>query len=228
MWYRKFFFMALFSALLIASAKNASATILLDLEDPAGQSWTPFSLSFTATTSATELVIGGYQVYSYEVVEKIRLTQTAQSSELLGQYWNFSPATSGSVAYQFDDGRGTGAYGLLFAGVVEDKFDSFSQFFTTVSGQSYTLQFRFSNDVDPYSSPSGLQVSFNALTRLPDGPSYYGNSLNYPDGLSPAGGAQLIDEHSNQPIPAPSSLVMLVLGGLSLAAARGWLAQQKN
>jgi hypothetical protein len=51
------------------------------------------------------------------------------------------------------------ALGLTFGGVVEDSFDTFSQTVSTVAGESYTLNFLFSNADAPDNAPSGFVVS---------------------------------------------------------------------
>jgi len=143
-----------------------ASTILLDLEDPAGQNLTPFTLNILAITPSTTVTFEGYQIPSFENVEDISLT-TGGGPNLLGPTWTFTPAPFGSDTSTFDDGFGTGTIALSLGGVVEDSFDQYAQTVTTVVGQTYALHFLFSN---PPSGPAELLVttSGSASTAVPE------------------------------------------------------------
>lgn len=130
--------------------KASASTILLDIEDPAAQTLTPFTLNILATASTTTVTFEGYQVPSFEDVEDISLT-TGGGPNLLGPTWTFTPAPSGSDTSIFNDGFGTGVPALSFGGITEDSFDQYAQTVATVAGDSYALQFLFTN---PTGSPS--------------------------------------------------------------------------
>lgn len=143
-----------------------ASTILLDIEDPAGQTLTPFTLTILATTPSTTVTFEGYQLPSFEDVDDISLT-TGGGPNLLGPTWNFTPAPSGSDTSTFNDGFGTGVPALSFGGVVEDSFDQYSQTVPTVTGDSYALHFLFSN---PPSGPAELLVTTSgaAVSTVPE------------------------------------------------------------
>lgn len=143
-------------ALTLGGAERAGAGLLVDLEDPPGATDSPFSLPFVAESDSTTISFAGYQLSSSLEATHIDLFLTGGGPNLLGGSWDFTPAPFGSFASTFDDGMGVP--GLDFAGFVEDSFDVFSQTIATVSGQSYTLSFLFSNGTDS-SAPSELVVS---------------------------------------------------------------------
>jgi len=143
-------------ALTLGGAGQAGAGVLLDLEDPPGQNDTSESLSFVAGSASTTITFAGYQLSSSLQATNIDLFLTGGGPSLLGGSWDFTAAPFGSFASAFDDGTGVPA--LQFEGFVEDSFDTFSQTVATVSGQSYTLSFLFSNGTDS-SGPSELVVS---------------------------------------------------------------------
>ena len=154
-------------ALAVGVTGQARAGVLLDLENPADQSDTPFALSFTATAGATTVAFAGYQVPAWEQVTNIDFSLTGGGSNLLGGIWNYTPAPSGSLSNTYDDGTSVPA--LNFGGVVVGSFDTYSQTVATVAGQSYTLSFLFSNSYDPPdNAPSEFVVSTDANTAVPE------------------------------------------------------------
>jgi PEP-CTERM motif len=142
-------------ALSLCGARQAMAEELLNLLNPPAQSDTPYALSFTAGSTTTDIQFEGYQVPSEEWATDISLTNGG--GNLLGETWTYTPAPSGALASQNDDGDGTGTNGVYFAGVVAGDYDQFDQLVTTVIGQSYTLDFLFSNSFS--NEPSGFIVS---------------------------------------------------------------------
>jgi hypothetical protein len=143
-------------AVTLGSAEQAGAGLLVDLEDPPGETDIPFALPFIAGSDATTITFAGYQLSSSLEATNIDLFLTGGGPNLLGGTWDFTPPPVGSFASTFDDGTGIPA--LQFEGFIEDSFDTFSQTIATVSGQSYTLSFLFSNGTDS-SAPSGFVVS---------------------------------------------------------------------
>jgi hypothetical protein len=142
-------------ALALFGAGHAMAGQLLDLEDPAGQTNTPYTLPFIAVATTTDVLFEGYQVPSFIEITDISLTNGGPN--LLGQTWTFTAAPSGSDTSQAADGYGTGTNALSFGGVVEDSFDQYDQVVATVIGQTYNLNFLFSNSES--NAPSELIVS---------------------------------------------------------------------
>ena len=208
--------------LAVTVVRPAEATIIFNSEDPPAQSSTPITTSFVATSSLTAVSFSGYQVPAYEVVEHIDLTLVAGGPELLGQNWAFTAASSGSTAYQFDDGLGSGVNGLLFAGHTEDSFDVFSQSVTTVAGQEYSLGFLFSNYPSPDNAPSELSVSVAPVEApiIPSPPSGTG-------GQDLRQAAEFIDGRESILTPEPGSLALLVLG-LASFAGMTWLRKRNS
>jgi hypothetical protein len=145
--------------------KAHASTILLDIEDPAGQTLTPFTFTILATTATTTVTFEGYQLPSFEDVEDISLTSGGPN--LLGPTWTFTAAPSGSDTSTFDDGFGTGVPALSLGGVVEDSFDQYAQTVATTPGQTLSLHFLFSN---PPSGPAEILVTTtgNATTAVPE------------------------------------------------------------
>lgn len=131
------------------------ADTLLDIVNPAIQSNTPYVLDFVAGSTSTDIQIEGYQLPSYEQATDITLT-TGGGSNLLGENWTYTPAPSGALAFQYDDGYGKGTNALDFGGVTVDSYDQFDQTITTVVGQTYDLSFLFTED---YTGPSEFVVS---------------------------------------------------------------------
>jgi hypothetical protein len=156
---------ATLAAVAVLCSGSAKAITILDLEDPLAQSNTPFSLTFTATGNTTTLSVAGYQLPDFEQVTSNLLRLSGAGPNLLGTNWAFTAAPSGSLAFQFNDGGGTGANGLSFAGIVEDSFDTFSQSFATTAGQTYSYTFNFSNS--GANAPSELRVDVNGAAAVP-------------------------------------------------------------
>jgi hypothetical protein len=157
---------AAFAAIAMALAVSAPAradTILLNLIDPPGQTDTPFSLNFTAIDPLTTVTFAGYQVPSFNLATNIGVFLDNVGPNLLAAEWTFTAAPLGSNADQFDEG--TGVNQLVFAGLTEGSYDSFTQQFATTAGSSYTLNFLFTNGseaesfVNETTAPSGFQVS---------------------------------------------------------------------
>jgi hypothetical protein len=142
--------------LTLGGAGQAGAGVLLDLEDPPGQTDKASALPFIAESASTTITFAGYQLSSALQATNIELTLSGGGPNLLSGSWTFTPAPIGSFASTFDDGTGVPA--LDFEGFIEDSFDKFSQTVPTVTGQSYTISFLFSNDPDS-SAPSEFVVS---------------------------------------------------------------------
>jgi hypothetical protein len=140
----------------LALAGNVRAGTLLDLEDPPGQTNTPYTFTFTASAPTTTIMFAGYQVPLTETADHISFVKAGTATELLALTWTYTPAPVGADAGQVNDG--TPVHAVQFAGFVEDSFDTFSQTVSTVTGESYTLSFLFSNPT-LLSAPSGFVVS---------------------------------------------------------------------
>jgi hypothetical protein len=151
-------------ALALFGAGHAMAGQLLDLEDPAGQTNTPYTLSFIAGATTSDILFEGYQVPADIEITDISLTSGGPTN-LLGQTWTFTAAPSGSDTEQYLDTYDTGTNALDFAGVVEDSFDQYDQLVTTVIGQTYNLNFLFSNYIEE-PAPSELIVSASNATAV--------------------------------------------------------------
>lgn len=143
-------------ALTLASGEQAGAGMLLDLQNPPGQTDSPISLPFVAGSDSTTISFAGFQVSGALQLTNIELTLTGGGPNLLGGSWTLTPAPFGSFASEFDDGTGVPA--LFFGAFVEGSFDVFSQAVSTVIGQSYTLSFLLSNTIGA-SGPSELIVA---------------------------------------------------------------------
>jgi hypothetical protein len=141
-------------AVTLGGAAQARAGVLLDLEDPPGQTETPVAIQFIAGSTSTTIAFAGYQPSSALEATSIELTLAGSGPNLLGEDWTFTPAPFGSFASTFDDG--TGVPTLDFEGFIEDSFDTFSQTVATQIGQSYSITFLFLND--PESPTTGELV----------------------------------------------------------------------
>ena len=154
------------SVLILLGARQSRADILLNLVNPpGGQNNTPYSLNFIAGATTTDISFAGYCAPGPLFAEHISLT--SGSGNLLGQTWTFTPFFPFDTidAGQFNDGFGPGTNGLFFANDVGD-LDRFNQVISTVVGQTYTLDFLFSNLPAPNNAPSELIVS--ATTAVPE------------------------------------------------------------
>ncbi len=154
--------LALVVGLMIGAAAPAEATTLLDLVNASPQTNTPFSLSFTATDTSTTVSFAGFQVPSGETATQIGLFLGGNAPNLLGQVWDFVPAAEGSLSSQFNDGSSVN--GLEFAGVVVGFFDTYSQTVATTIGDSYTVDFLFTESGD--NAPSELVVTANGAVGV--------------------------------------------------------------
>jgi len=151
-------------ALSLCGAGQAKADELLNLLNPPGQTDTPYALSFTAGATTTDIQIEGYQNPSFESAQDIFLTSSG-ATNLLGEDWTFTPAASGSDTYQADDGYGTGTNGLAFGGVSLGYYDQYDQLVSTVVGDTYTLNFLYSNST-VISAPSSFIVSASDISNV--------------------------------------------------------------
>jgi hypothetical protein len=152
-----------FFGLAIGASGQARADVLLDLINPPTQSDTPFILAFTATDTSTTISIGGYQVPSFEQTTHNGVFAGGVGPNLLGSTWVLVRAPVGSDTSTFNDGTSVPA--LDFGAVVVGDYDTYSQTFGTTVGQSYTLDFLFSNSSN--SSPSGLLVTTTGAVPEP-------------------------------------------------------------
>jgi hypothetical protein len=148
------------TALILCGARQAKSDILLNLVNPPGANFTPYSLSFIAAGTLTDIDFAGFQAPNELWAEDISLT--SGDGNLLGETWIYTPyAPNPACSGQFNDGFGTGTNGLDFACGV-DHFAYFDQVVDTVVGQTYTLDFLFSNypfGPGPGNEPSELIVS---------------------------------------------------------------------
>jgi hypothetical protein len=152
------------AALAVCGIGQAKAGTLLTLINPPGQNLTPESLTFTAAATTTDITFAGYQaperLWAYDI------SLTHGGGNLLGENWTFTPynLSDNTDAGQFVDAYSTGTNALYFANGV-GQLDEFDQEFRTVIGQTYTLDFLFSNyplTVGAGNAPSELIVSANA------------------------------------------------------------------
>jgi hypothetical protein len=152
-------FVGLGFALTVAAALSApaSAETLLSLVNAPGQSYTPYSLSFIATGPTTTISIGGYQKPQSEQVSSIGFFLDGAGANLLGSTWVFTAAASGSDAATYYDGTSVPA--LNFGGLTVGDYDVFSQTIATITDDSYTLDFLYSNWPASQNQPSGLLVT---------------------------------------------------------------------
>jgi hypothetical protein len=144
----------LIGAAALLGASPARAVTLLSLINSPTTTDTPYDLFFTATASTTTLSIGGYDDPAFEYVFDLSVTHGG-GANLLGQSWVFTPARIGSEATEFG--------GLLkFGDIAVGNYDTFSQTFATIPGDTYLLSFQFANSIDGSSfphDPSGLLVT---------------------------------------------------------------------
>jgi hypothetical protein len=157
---------AIASALL--APPQSQAQTLVDLVNPPDQSNTPYSLSFTAAGAATTVSIGGYQLLDFEQTTNIGLYLNDAGTNLLGAGWTLTPAAPlFTNTYTYD--AGTSVPALVFASSAAGAYDVYSQTFATTAGQSYNLNFLYTNDVyGGGSSPSGLLVTEASTTAVPE------------------------------------------------------------
>ena len=149
---------------LLGLSSVASAATLLDQTNLPMQGGSSVALTFTAGSGTTTVDFAGYDLPSWINVYDISLTQSGDSTNLLGQNFNFAAAASGSDAYQY--GPGTfGTSNLGFGGVSAGYYDDFSQTVSTLAGSSYTLSFTLSS----YGTPNALKVSASeAVAGVPE------------------------------------------------------------
>jgi hypothetical protein len=139
---------------LMLGAAPASAKVLLNLINPPVQTDTPYSLSFTATTSSTVISIAGYQLPGLETSSDNGLFLGGTGPNLLGSSWTFTPAASNSYSGTYNDG--TSVPGVYFGGFTVGDYDVQSQTIATTPGSSYTLDFLFATTTG---GPSDFFVS---------------------------------------------------------------------
>lgn len=163
---RKYLAAGMLAGSILATPALAQTT-LLQLIDPPGQANTPYVFTFTATDAVTEISFAGYQVPAVWVASDIGFYLNDAGPNLLGMTWTYTPAPSGALAGQYDDGYGTGTNGLQFAGVTEGSYDVFSQSVATTTGASYSLHFLFSN-YEPAPAPTGVLVTTSATAAVPE------------------------------------------------------------
>jgi hypothetical protein len=158
-------------ALMIYGSGTAAADTLLDLVNPPGQSFTPYTLNFIAGETTTDITFAGFQGPGELNADDISLTLTSGGGNLLGETWTYTPGQCPNAG-QSNDGFGTGTNGLFFAcgnGTLNDQFD---QIISTVVGQTYSLDFLFSNypytATGPGNEPSELIISASNATATPE------------------------------------------------------------
>jgi hypothetical protein len=151
--------------LMIGQTGPARADILLELINAPVQFYTPYALPFTASAATTTVSIGGYEPPADEGTTHNGLFLDGSGPNLLGSAWVFTPALQGSDASPFSDGTSVPA--LAFGGTVAGDYDTFSQTISTTPGQSYTLDFLYSNG--PISgAQSGFLVTTSDTTVVPE------------------------------------------------------------
>ena len=144
----------LIGGMALLGASPARAVTLLSLVNSHTTTDTPYDLFFTAMRPQTTISIGGYDDPAFEYVFDLAVTRGG-GANLLGESWVFTPAPLGSEATEFD--------GLLkFGDISVGNYDTFSQTFATIPGDTYLLSFHFANSLDGSSfpsDPSGLLVT---------------------------------------------------------------------
>ena len=134
--------------LALCAAGSAMADVqLLDLVNPTALTSltnVDYSLQFTADQTGTSYVsIAGADSPSFMYITDITLVNGG--GNLLHKKW--TAASSGSDTQQYSDGYSTGTNGFIFG---DSGLDTFYQGVSTVAGQTYTLNFLFSeNDIGP-------------------------------------------------------------------------------
>ena len=93
-------------ALTFGGTAQAGAGVLLDLEDPPGQTDTPLTLQFNAGSTSTTITFAGYQLSSALEATNIDLTLGPSGPNLLGGDWTFTPAQFGSFRQQIQQLEG--------------------------------------------------------------------------------------------------------------------------
>jgi len=149
--------------LTMGASVPARATTLLNLINPSTQLDTPYALSFTASSSSTTISIAGYQVPGDETTSQNGLFLDGTGPNLLGSTWSLvrGPLAT-SLAESFADPPDS-VMGLLFGSQTIGGYDTFSQTIATIAGDSYTLDFNYSNNQDGLgATPSGLLVTTSA------------------------------------------------------------------
>jgi hypothetical protein len=147
---------------LFGGARARADIGLLNLVNPGIQNTTPYSLSFVAVSTVTDVSFAGYQVPAVEDAEDISLTGSGPGN-LLSQVWNFIPAQFGSFAGQYSDRYASGTNGLFFAGYSPGDYDTFEQAVVTGIGDRYTLSFLFT---ETGTGPSAFEVATPEPTAL--------------------------------------------------------------
>jgi hypothetical protein len=155
--------LALAVGLMVGATAPARATTLLNLVNAPVQT-KEYSFSFTATASTTTVSFAGYQVQAYEYVSQIGLFLDGNAPNLLGQSWILTPAAEGSLAFQFGDGTSVNA--LEFVDYDAGFYDTYSQTVDTTAGDSYTLDFLFTQ---PETDGNGFLVTTSGtLASVPE------------------------------------------------------------
>jgi hypothetical protein len=147
---------------------QARASTLLNLIDPPDQTDTAYSLAFTAAGPLTTISIGGYQILDFEQTTNIGVFLNGAGANLLGAAWTLTPAAPlFTNTYTYDDGTSVPA--LVFASSAAGAYDAYAQTFATTAGQSYSVNFLYTNDIfGGGASPSGLLVTETATTGVPE------------------------------------------------------------
>ena len=157
----KYVLLAAAAGVAMSVGSAAQAATLLSLTN-LGYTDADYDLSFVADDTTTQLNIAGYNLPSFVDVSNNAVMARGDATNLLGATWSFTPAAIGSDAYTYNDGTGVDAVG--FGSVVIGEYDTFSQSFATVVGQTYDYTFHVSN----YADPSALDVSTGALAAVPE------------------------------------------------------------
>jgi hypothetical protein len=153
--------------LMIAASEGASAdtTIITIMNSPV-QTVT-VDLPFIATDTSSTITIGGYQIPGFATFTDNGVFLNDTGPNLLGPSWVLVRAAEGSDTYTFSDG--TSVPGLAFGAVTVGYYDTYSQTFATVVGQSYSVHFLFT---EPDGTPNGYFVSTSAGAAVPEPSSF--------------------------------------------------------
>jgi hypothetical protein len=158
----------LMSAPFSLSATASADTTLLSLINP-GSLTQAYSFSFDAADTTTTLTFGGYQIPAWETVDSITFRLNGGGDNLIQAIWN--PGV-GNSPFALATRDSSAVPELLFGGMTIGHYDTYGQTISTISGDSYTLSFTFSNNPGgpaAYSGSAGFLVSVKTGGQVPTG-----------------------------------------------------------
>lgn len=103
-----------------------------------GTGGTPISILFRALTNETSLSFAGYNVPSETNVLNASVMNGMSGSNLLSGSYTFTPAASGSLAFQSGNN-------LYFEGTTEGSYDTYTTNFASTVGSLYDLTFNLAS-----------------------------------------------------------------------------------